>query len=286
VTTIGAALQEATSYLRIVSPTARLDAELLLAHVLRTTRTQLIARLDEPLAKRASEHLSELVIRRAELEPVAYLVGEREFYGLPLYVDPRVLVPRPETELLVELALAASARLPGDYALEVADIGTGSGAIAIAVAANLPHAHVWAVDLSEAALEVARANVERHGLGDRITLLQGDGLQPLPEPVDLLLSNPPYTMLETIDENVRRYEPHLALDGGSGGLQVIREILATAPRYLKGSTLLMEIGAWQGQAVKALAAASFPGAAITIHRDLAGLDRVLEVERQVQGSGC
>ena len=284
-TTIGAALQDATSRLRNVSPTARLDAEVLLAHVLGTTRTHLIASLDEPLAQSAGEHLAELVARRAALEPVAYLIGEREFYGLPLYVDRRVLVPRPATELLVDLALAASARLPSNQALAVADIGTGSGAIAIAVAANLPQAHVWAVDLSEAALEVARANVERHGLGDRITLLHGDGLQPLPEPVDLLLSNPPYTILETIDENVRRYEPHLALEGGPSGLQVIQELLATAPRYLKGRSLLMEIGAWQGQAVKALAAASFPDAAITIHRDLAGLDRVLEVERQVQGGG-
>ena len=285
-TTIGAALQDATSRLRNVSPTARLDAEVLLAHVLGTTRTYLIASLDEPLAQSAGERLAELVARRAALEPVAYLIGEREFYGLPLYVDRRVLVPRPETELLVDLALAASARLPSNQALAVADIGTGSGAIAIAVAANLPQAHVWAVDLSEAALEVARANVERHGLGDRITLLHGDGLWPLPGPVDLLLSNPPYTILETIDENVRRYEPHLALDGGPGGLQVIRKLLATAPRYLKGRSLLMEIGAWQGQAVKALAAASFPDAAITIHRDLAGLDRVLEVERQAHGGDC
>ena len=285
-TTIGAALQDATSRLRNVSPTARLDAEVLLAHVLGTTRTHLIASLDEPLAQSAGERLAELVARRAALEPVAYLIGEREFYGLPLYVDRRVLVPRPETELLVDLALAAGARLPSNQALAVADIGTGSGAIAIAVAAHLPQAHVWAVDLSEAALEVARANVERHGLGDRITLLHGDGLRPLPEPVDLLLSNPPYTILETIDENVRRYEPHLALDGGPGGLQVIQELLATAPRYLKGRSLLMEIGAWQGQAVKALAAASFPDDAITIHRDLAGLDRVLEVERQVHGGDC
>ena len=285
-TTIGAALQDATSRLRNVSPTARLDAEVLLAHVLGTTRTHLIASLDEPLAQSAGERLAELVARRAALEPVAYLIGEREFYGLPLYVDRRVLVPRPETELLVDLALAASARLPSNRALAVADIGTGSGAIAIAVAANLPQAHVWAVDLSEAALEVARANVERHGLGDRIMLLHGDGLRPLPEPVDLLLSNPPYTILETIDENVRRYEPHLSLEGGPSGLQVIQELLATAPRYLKGRSLLMEIGAWQGQAVKALAAASFPGAAITIHRDLAGLDRVLEVERQVHGGDC
>jgi release factor glutamine methyltransferase len=268
-----------------VSPTARLDAEVLLAHVLQTTRTRLIASLDAPLANSAHARLDDLVARRAELEPVAYLIGEREFYGLPLYVDRRVLVPRPETEMLVDLAVAAGTRRSTNHTLEVADIGTGSGAIAIAVAANLPHAHVWAVDLSEAALEVARVNIERHGLGDRITLLQGNGLQPLPEPVDLLLSNPPYTTPETIDENVRRYEPHLALDGGSGGLQVIRELLKTAPRYLKGGTLLMEIGAWQGNVVKALAAASFPDATITIHRDLAGLDRMIEVERQKPGNG-
>ncbi len=274
---IGAALHDATGRLRAASETPRLDAELLLAHVLDTTRAGLIARLAEPLPAAAAERFWALVERRAELEPVAYLTGEREFYGLSLSVDQRVLVPRPETELLVELALRRAANHPRRQHLRVADIGTGSGAIAIAVAANLPHAHVYATDLSCGALEVARINVERHGLAERITLLHGDGLRPLPGPVDLLLANPPYTVLDDVDENVRRHEPHLALDGGPEGLAVIAELIADAPRYMEGGVVLIEIGAWQGAAASALARAAFPHGTITIHRDLAGLDRVLEI---------
>ncbi len=276
--TIGGALQEATARLRPNSPTARLDAEVLLAYVLGISRTRLIANLAEPIDAAPHGRLADLVTRRAGLEPVAYLTGEREFYGLRLCVDERVLVPRPETELLVDLALSAAERLTDGRSLRVADIGTGSGAIAVAVATNLPWAHIWAVDLSAAALSVAQANVRRYELEDRITLLHGNGLAPLPGPVDLLLTNPPYTILSAVDENVRRHEPHLALDGGPDGLEVIRELLAAAPGYLRAGTLLMEIGAWQGQAVADLAAAALPGGAMTIHKDLAGLDRVLEIE--------
>ena len=222
--------------------------------------------------------MAALVERRAELEPVAYLTGTREFYGLPFYVDWRVLAPRPETELLVDLAIRAAQEHPSRVLLRVADIGTGSGAIAVAVAMHVPRARIFAVDLSADALEVARVNVDRHGLGDRITLLHGDGLCPLPGAVDLLLANPPYTVLAEVDENVRRHEPHLALDGGDDGLAAIRELIAAAPGYLEAGTMLIEIGARQGAAATALAQAAFPHATVTLHRDLGGLDRVLEIQ--------
>lgn len=275
-TNVSAALAEATARLRPFSPSARLDAELLLAHVLGVGRAQVVAGLHEELSEQVCEQFTALTTRRADLEPVAYLTGEREFYGMMLYVDRRVLVPRPETELLVDLALRAARSAPRKD-LRVADIGTGSGAIAVAVAAHLSEARVLATDLSIDALDVARRNIQRHGLGERITVLHGAGLGVLPGQVDLLLSNPPYTVLAEVDENVRRHEPHLALDAGPEGLAVIRELIADAPRYLNHGTMLIEIAAWQGPAVVDLAVAAFPGAAIAVHRDLAGLDRVLEI---------
>ena len=160
----------------------------------------------------------------------------------------------------------------------MADIGTGSGCIAVAVAAHLPRALVYATDLAPAALRVARRNVERHGVVDRVRLLEGDLLDPLPEPIDLLLSNPPYTILAEIDEGVRRHEPPQALDGGPDGLAVYRRLLAAAPARLRpGAAAVLEIGADHGAAVSDLARAHFPAAQIEVYQDLAGRDRVVVV---------
>jgi release factor glutamine methyltransferase len=160
----------------------------------------------------------------------------------------------------------------------VADIGTGSGCIAVAVAAHLPGALVYATDRAPEALRIARQNVERHGLADRVQLLQGDLFDPVPEPVDLLLSNPPYTILAQIDQGVRRHEPHLALDGGPDGLAVYRRLLAAAPARLRpGGAVVLEIGADQGLAVGDLARQHFPAAQIEVYQDLAGHDRVVVV---------
>lgn len=274
---IASALQAATGQLRSTSPTARLDAEILLAHVNGITRAALLARLTDPLAEAAQARYAQLVERRRDGEPIAYLTGEREFFGLSFEVDRRVLVPRPETELLVKAALGASARFAERDEIRIADIGVGSGAIAVALAVHLPRAQVWAVDLSSAALDVARANVRRHAVAQRVILLQGNGLAALPGPVDLLVSNPPYTILAEVDDNVRLHEPHLALDGGPAGLDVIRELFASAPRFLRGGVMLVEIGAWQAAAVRAMARAAFPDGVVTVHQDLAGLDRVVEV---------
>lgn len=281
------------------STTPRLDAELLLAHVLGWPRARLLAERDHSPAPAEATAFRELVARRAAGEPVAYLIGQRAFYGLDFYVDQRVLVPRPETELLVELALAIARAKSGSAAgaapldlraslagrrpppdahapLTIADIGTGSGAIAVALAANLPAATVYAVDISPEALAVAAINVERHGLTGRVQLLQGDLLTPLPGPVDLLVSNPPYTILAEVEANVRTYEPHLALEGGPDGADLYRRMLPALPAYLRpGGAVLLEIGSWQGELVSALLRTAIPDARVSLHQDLAGRDRVV-----------
>lgn len=275
--TIAHALHWAAITLQGSSATPRLDAEVLLAHVLGWSRARVLSERQARLGIEQHARFMQLVERRAALEPVAYLVGHRAFYGRDFVVTPAVLVPRPETELLVESALAW-ARMRHSERLTIADIGTGSGIIAVTLAAELPHAHVYATDLSPDALEVAARNVERHGVAARVTLLHGDLLAPLPEPVDLLVSNPPYTVLAEIDENVRRHEPHLALDGGPDGLGVYRRLLAAAPaRLAPGGAVMLEIGATQGAAVAALARQHFPGAAVTVQKDLAGWERVVEI---------
>ncbi|MEN9936471.1 MAG: hypothetical protein RLZZ387_3050 [Chloroflexota bacterium] len=307
-TTIAAALAEASHTLRATSPTPRLDAELLLAHALGWSRARVLAEGRASLPPEPCAAFAALVARREALEPVAYLVGRREFYGLDFSVDRRVLVPRPETELLVELALGLARRLTADHrppttdgrpgpattadavaapdgpsspvlrppSVLVADIGTGSGCIAVAVAANLSGARVYATDASPDALEVARLNAERTGVLGRVELLRGDLLEPLPEPVDLLLSNPPYTLLDEVDEGVRRHEPHLALDGGPDGLALYRRLLSQAPAKVRaGGAVLLEIGAWQGADVATMARAAFPDADVAVHQDLAGRDRVV-----------
>ncbi len=276
--TIAQALTWATDQLRAASATPRLDAELLLGHILGWERVRVLAEGHAPLAEPWRSAFRALVARRAALEPVAYLVGHKEFYGLDFLVDRGVLVPRPETELLVDLALRYARGLPVQRHPVIADIGTGSGCIAVAVAIHLVDALVYATDISPDALRIAGKNVERYGVAARVRLIQGDLLDALPEPVDLLLSNPPYTILSEIDEGVRRHEPRLALDGGPDGLDTYRRLLAAAPAALRpGGAVILEIGAAQGAAVSALALVRVPGARVSVHQDLAGLDRVVMI---------
>lgn len=283
-------LRAAASRLGGISSTPRLDAELLLAHTLGWPRARVLAEWQHTPAPEQVAAFEALVARRALGEPVAYLVGHKEFYGIDLAVTPATLIPRPETETLVEHALAEARRLlttraagrsSGDSAspLTIADIGTGTGAIAIALALHLPDALVYAVDLSATALEVAARNVARYGLEGRVRLLQGDLLEPLVEPVDVIVSNPPYTIYAEIDPNVRAYEPRLALDGGPNGLAVYRRLLAQAPAALRPcGVVALEIGAWQVRAVTDLARDHFPDAAIRVYQDLAGHDRVVVIQ--------
>lgn len=269
----------------------RLDAELLLAHTLGRDRTWLYRYPQAEVTEAELTTFLELIARRAQREPVAYLIGHKGFYGLDFVVTPDTLIPRPETELLVETALAGAAAVIGAQAessvYSMVDVGTGSGCIAVTLAKMAPAAKVTAIDLSERALAVARLNAERHKVVDRIEFLQGDLLAPLQEPVDLIASNPPYIDPAELaapftTPEVNRYEPRLALAGGEAGLAIVRRLVAQASRFLKpGGMLLVEIGATQGNVVKKLAQAEFPAALVAIKPDLAGWDRLLVVKNRV-----
>jgi release factor glutamine methyltransferase len=249
------------------------DAGLLLAHVLGKPRSWLFAHADDPLPEDVAVHFEALVARRHAGEPVAYLIGHRGFWCFDLQVSPATLIPRPETELLVELALA---RLPTDRALRVADLGTGSGAIALALAHERPRAQVIATDASAGALVVARGNAESLQLGN-LEFRQGDWFAPLAgESFDLIASNPPYVAADDahLDEGDLRFEPRGALTSGGDGLDAIRVIAREAPAHLlPGGWLVLEHGWGQGAAVRALLAnAGF--AEVGTERDLEARDRV------------
>ncbi len=285
--TLGEALAVAEHWLRAVpdSESAALDAQLLLAHVTGLARTTILAYPERPLAPEDAERYAALVTRRVAHEPVAYLIGHREFMGLDFLTDARALIPRPETELLVEAALAeVRARLarPTSPAPVVADIGAGSGAIAVALGRLEPRlATIYATDISADALALACENAQRLGVMERIRFLEGDLLLPLPEPVDVLLANLPYVAprdAPTLSDDVRRYEPSLALYGGDDGLGHLRRFFAQTPGRVKpGATILLEFGYDQRAAVVALARTTFPVADIRIVADYAGWDRLAVV---------
>ena len=245
-------------------------------HVLGVRRTTLLAHPEHSLTATELECYEAVVSDRLLGHPLPYLTGKVEFYGLDIRVTPEVLIPRPETEVLVELALAYR---PGS----VVDVGTGSGCIAIALAANLPTVTVYAIDISPAALAVARRNAERLGVGDRIEFIVGDLLSRRPEPVDLIVSNPPYVSADewaSLPPAIRHHEPRLALDGGPDGLAVIRRLVSQSQGLLgPGGALLFEISADQSEQAQDIAQTYFPedGTIIRVHPDLAGRDRVLEV---------
>lgn len=235
---------------------AQRDAELLLLHVLGASRTVLFTDGGRALGERELVEYEALVARRLRGEPIQYIVGEQEFYGLALKVTPAVLIPRPETELLVSAVLG---RVPADCAMRIVDVGTGSGAIAIAIAKHLPFAEVTGVDLSAAALAVARENAARHGLGERIRFVESDLLAAVSgerEVFDAVLSNPPYVPdsdSESLHRQVREYEPEGALFAGADGLEVYRRLIPQAARALRpGGLLAMEFGYGQRGALAEL----------------------------------
>ena len=263
---------------------AGFEAEYLLRYVLDLPRAKLYAGWHDLLPDGAWEDYVRLIGRRSKGEPAAYLTGHKEFYGLRFLVDPKVLIPRPESELLVELAL----EYVGNRGLgpcTIADIGTGSGALAIALAVNLPQTRVYATDISTDALEVASTNCRRHGVEDRVTLIWGDLLEPLPCVVDVLVSNPPYVKAsdwQALPPQIRDYEPAAALYCGPDGLAVIRRLLPQAKGVLRpGGALFMEIGYDQGPQVMHLARALFPDAEVGLMPDLAGIDRVLTIHTEM-----
>lgn len=271
-------------------PTPRLDAELLLAHVLGQERTWLYIYPEAELTAEQLAQFEGLIARRAQREPVAYLTGHKAFFGLDFLVTPAVLIPRPETELLVEIALdwasspiSQSPSLPiSQSPISIADIGTGSGCIAVTLAQQLPQATLVAADLSAEALAIARQNAHRHRVQEAITFGQSDLLQPWVGPFDLIVSNPPYVSdreYAATAPEVQQYEPRLALTAVDEGLALLERILRQATtRLTPAGMLLMEIGSTQGERGVALAQRYFPQAKVSLQQDLAGLDRLLIVE--------
>lgn len=253
----------------------RLTSEILLGHVLNVARVKLYMDLDRPLSKDELSTYRGLIQRRLGGEPTQYLVGFKEFYGRRFFVDARVLIPRSETELLVEAALRD---VPKDTPTRVLDVCTGSGCVAISIAAERPQASVWAVELMPGAMEVAKKNAEALQVDGRVTFFQGDLLGPIPEGAkfDVIVSNPPYVKagdLATLQKEVRA-EPKEALDGGADGLRLIDRLITEAlPRLKSGGLLAMEIGEDQGNAVKELLTRA-GGHDVRIEKDLARHDRL------------
>jgi release factor glutamine methyltransferase len=281
--TIREAYLQASSFLeRQEVPESSTVTELLLRHLLGWSRTDLFLRWGEPFPAEKREEWSRLLERKASGEPVQYIIGEQEFYGLPFRVTPAVLIPRPETELLVEqiVLLGRSLWPPGGPVPSVADIGTGSGAIPVTIAVQCPDWRVSGTDISADALEVARGNAELNGVADRIAFYQGDLLEPYIRdaiPVDILVSNPPY--IETgdiagLEAQVRCYEPLLALDGGPDGLTFYRRIVDQLERLPAIPRLIgFEVGQGQARDVAAMLERAAHWDEIRIVPDLAGIER-------------
>ena len=272
---IGFALAEGIGKLKTDNP--RLDAEVLLAHTMGVPRSWLLAHPETEVTPKERERFSKAVDRVAAGDLLPYVLGHWEFFQLDFKVDPRVLIPRPETELMVETALSWAKQ---QNAPHIADIGTGSGCIAIALAVNNSAAKITATDYSEDALNVARENAIEHTVSTRIQFKRTDLMLTI-GPVDLICCNPAYVMTAELDNLPSAlHEPRLALDGGVDGLEMIRKLIAAAPQKLtSGGVLLMEIGAEQREAVLELARGSFSTArGIRVLKDLAGLDRLLVVQ--------
>ena len=257
--------------------TARRDAELLLLRVLGHDRAWLLAHAEAALSDEQTRQFEEWIERRARYEPVQYIVGETEFFGLAFKVTPEVLIPRPETEHLVE---AVVARLPLDARVRICDVGTGSGAIAVALEHALPRAEVTAIDLSAAALVIAKNNAERHGAGERVRLLESDLLAAVRgERFDAIVSNPPYVADgEILEAQVRSYEPRVALFAGPTGLEIYQRLIPQAREALvAGGWLILEIGQGQRDALAAMLA-DWDG--VEFVPDLQGIPRVAIARRR------
>lgn len=274
------ALREGERLLRgVASDEAELEAELLLRHALSVDRVHLYQRLTDEISPAAYRRYRKLLDRRLRHEPTAYILGHREFFGLEFELTRAAIIPRPETEVLVELAVAFVNERFDARPFDFADVGVGCGAIAVVVAREMPAARVTAIDISKRALALARRNARRHGVEDRIRFLHGDALGPLDAPVDIIAANLPYVRtadLAAAVPEIREHEPRRGLDGGADGLKLVRRLLRQAPAHLRpGGALFAEIGDEHGPTASALARAAFPEARVEVRPDLAGLDRVL-----------
>lgn len=282
--TVGEALALARQHLMSISETSILEARILLSHVVGQSPTWLFAHPEASLTPEQEAAYQHLIQQRQQGHPVAYLIGRREFYQWEFAVNDHVLIPRPETELLVEKAVAwLNARTTPDSNLCVVDVGTGSGIIAISIALLCPTATVYATDISPDALVIAQSNA--HRLGASVQFAQGDLL--IPAQADLIVANLPYIARDELSAlAVAQFEPHLALDGGPDGLDLIRRLLHQIPQYWRPKgCILLEIGANQGAAARELASNLLGGVTISLYQDLAGLDRIVEINYD-SGDAC
>ena len=275
--TVGPALEALIHRLEKNSNTPSLDARTLLAHVIERPSSWVMAHPEASLTSHHAAALEALVARIEGGAPLPYILGRWEFFGLEFEVTPDVLIPRPETELLVERAIAWLQRHP--EARHAADVGTGSGCIGIALAANVPDLQVMASDISAEALKMAHRNARKHGVGHRVQFLCCDLFPPEAE-YGLIVANLPYIPTKTLQKlPIFGREPTLALDGGVDGLDLIRRLVTAAPdRLVPGGLLLMEIEASEGPAALSLACDIFSEAEIHLHKDLAGRDRIMEIQ--------
>lgn len=268
---------------------ARATAEILLAHVLNLSRIDLYLRYDQPLLKDELGHFKKLIRRRVQKEPVAYILKRREFWSMDLYVSRNTLIPRPETECLVEQALAVLNDAEASTRRRILELGTGSGAIILALLSRFEPCVGIATDISYRALQLARLNSQKHGLDARVRFLCADWTKPIKfecKPFDIIVSNPPYIrtdQLSDLQPEIYRYEPLVALDGGNDGLQCLRRIISEAHHFLlPGGTLLLEIGHDQRQALEGIVLANRNYEPPVFHKDYGGFDRVLSINKR----GC
>jgi release factor glutamine methyltransferase len=280
------ALQSTTQTLcRAGIADASVEVELLLGYVLGMSKTQIYTEPERSLTSVETEHIRHLIRCRLDHEPAAYILGHWEFYGIDFCIDCHTFIPRPETELLVEKAVELAQRIShqGEQ-ITIADIGTGCGAIAVSLALALPQAKIYATDVSAAALQVAEINCRRHGVNSQVKLLQGNLLESLPQPVDMIVANLPYIKnceFGDLSPEIRDYEPTMALAGGEDGLDRIKQVLEQMPGKLSyGACFLLEIGQGQGEMVTSLIKNYFPEGSIELIPDLGGIERVVKVVLQ------
>ncbi len=267
--------------MRTGSPDAQLEAEVLIRHVLRIDRATFFRDLEQPVTDCDRERLDDLVNRRLNREPLNYITGLREFYGLDFEVSDSVLIPRQETELLVDTVISLARSRP-KCEMKICDIGTGSGAIAVSVAVNLPSAEVMAIDISQRALDIADANRRMHGVYNRVSLRRGNLLEPVNWKPEIIVCNPPYIRrsdLSLLQPEIQ-YEPSVALDGGPDGLEVIRGLLRqSSDKVSSTGAILFEIDSSQKDSARMLSREYFPNSEISILDDLSGNSRAILIEK-------
>ena len=262
------------------SPDAQLEAEVLIRHVLGIDRATFFRDLEEPVTDSDRQQLDDLVVRRLRREPLNYITGFREFYGLSFEVSDSVLIPRQETELLVETVISL-ARTRSKSEMKICDVGTGSGAIAISLAVNLPFAEITAIDISQSALDIANANRRTHGVYNRVALRRGNLLEPVDFKPEIIVSNPPYIPMGDLSllQPEIQYEPRVALDGGTDGLELIRGLLSQSlDKVSSTGAILFEIDSSQENSARILAREYFPNSHISVLDDLSGSSRAILIE--------